>query len=345
MIAAVAALGITVLLLANGGLGRLAAAIGTTVNGFVTDITATPAPSAPPLEAADAPILETPEEPYTNQPSIDLVGTVPANIAGQTGRVIRIYVAIGKGDPGPLTEIPVGASQHFLVPGVVLSPGTNTFTATIVGPNDLESDPSPAVVYVLDKSKPKITISSPKANAIVNAKTVKITGLTQGRSTLSAHNVTTNATVAGAADGQGAFTIVVPIGTGTNTIQLTATDPAGNVNAASVTVRRGTGALTARLAASFYQVTRSRLPEPVQLTVTVTDPDGRSLPGANVTFTLAVPGVPAIASSVLTTGSNGRATFTTTIPKGASKGQASITVIVSTKDFGDTTDRTVITIK
>jgi hypothetical protein len=77
----------------------------------------------------------------------------------------------------------------------------------------------------------------------------------------------------------------------------------------------------------------------------VTDPDGRALEGASATFTLAVPGVPAIASSTLTTASNGRASFTTTIPKGATAGQCSITVIVHTRDLGDTTDRTVITIQ
>ena len=63
-----------------------------------------------------------------------------------------------------------------------------------------------------------------------------------------------------------------------------------------------------------------------------------------MTFTLAVPGVPAIASSQLTTGSNGRATFTDDDPRGATKGQASATVIVDTDSLGHTTDRTVITI-
>ena len=97
--------------------------------------------------------------------------------------------------------------------------------------------------------------------------------------------------------------------------------------------------------ASFYQIKRSSLPEGVQLTVTVTDPDGKALQGAKITFTLAVPGVPAITSSTLTTSSTGRATFSTTIPKGATTGQCSVTVIVRTTDFGDTTDRTVITIQ
>ena len=345
MALAVVALGIGVLVVANGGLGKVAAVVGTTFNGFMTDLTRTPQPSAADLVAAQPPSLEAPDEPYTNQPTVDLAGTVPAAIAGDTGNKIRIYLAIGKGNAGLAIEVPVGPRQQFLVPGVALSPGTNTFTATVVGPTDIESEPSAAVVYVLDTTKPKITISSPKANAIVNAKSVRVVGLTQGRSNLSLHNLTTNATVAGAADLKGAFAVAVPIGSGSNQIQVTATDPAGNVNVTSVTIRRGTGTLTANVSASFYQVKLSKLPESVQLWVTVTNPDGLALQGASVTFTLAVPGVPAITSSTLTTSNTGKASFTTSIPKGATTGQCSVTVIVQTKDFGDTTDRTVITIQ
>jgi hypothetical protein len=345
MALAVIALGVGVLVVANGGLGRIATAVGSTFSGFVTDITKTPAPSATDLIVADAPALEAPAEPYTNEPTVDLVGTVPATVVGEEDTRIRIYVAIGKGEPGIAIEVPVGPSQHFLVPGLALSPGPNTFTATILGPTDIESDPSAAVTWILDKTKPKIVITAPKADAVVNARTVQVTGATQGRSTLSIRNQTTNATVTGAADTKGAFTIAIPLGTGSNQIQVTATDPAGNVNSATVTVRRGTGKLSANLVASFYQVRLSKLPEPVTLTVTVTDPDGRALQGAKVTFTLAVPGIPAITSSTLLTSSTGRATFTTSIPKGASSGQCSVTAIVRTTDFGDTTDRTVITIQ
>ena len=345
LVVAVAALGVGVLLVASGGLGRVATAIGTSLTGFLSDITSTPAPSATAPTVADAPSLEPPDEPYTNQPSIDLIGTVPAAVAGDADSRIRIYVAIGDGESGPIMEVPVGPSQHFLVPDVQLSKGTNTFTASIVGPTGLESEKSASVAYILDTSKPRITITSPKNNGVVNAKSATIVGQTQGRSTISIRNATTNATVSGAADGKGAFSAIVPIAAGTNTIQVTATDPAGNVNTAILTVRRGTGALMANLSASFYQLKISKLPEPVTLSVTVTDPDGRPLAGASVTFTLAVPGVPAIASSELTTSAAGKATFTTTIPKGATKGQASVTVIVSTQDFGNTTDRTVITLQ
>jgi hypothetical protein len=342
LVVAVAALGVGVLLVASGGLGRVATAVGSTFAGFVSDITSTPAPSAAEETVADAPVLDAPPESYTNQPSVDLVGTVPADIAGNTDDRIRIYVALGNGASAPITELPVGASQHFLVPDLKLSEGTNTFQATIVGADDRESERSAAVSYILDTSKPRITVKSPKNNATVNAKTVQIAGQTQPRSALSARNTTTNATVNGSADGAGAFTIVVPLGDGTNTIQLTATDPAGNVNTAKMTLRHGTGVLTAHLTASTYRIRASRLPEPVTLTVIVNDPDGRALAGAAVTFTLAVPGEPAIASSEIKTSSTGRASFTTTIPKGSTKGEIQIAALIDTPADGHTTETSVI---
>ena len=43
----------------------------------------------------------------------------------------------------------------------------------------------------------------------------------------------------------GAFKLLVPITTGTNLLKLTATDPAGNTSVTEITVRKGTGKLTA----------------------------------------------------------------------------------------------------
>ena len=340
---AVVALGIGILLIANGGIGKVASAVGSAFGGLVSDLTKAPAPSVADLGAADPPTLEAPDEPYTNQPTVDLVGTVPAAVVGVADSRIRVYVAIGKGDPGVMKEVPVPTSgRQFQVPGVALSNGVNVFTATIVGADGRESDASAAVTFILDKTKPKITISAPQANSTVNARTVQVVGTTQPRSAIRLHDGATNATVVGAADDKGAFAVTITLGTGPNPIELDVTDPAGNMASTSITVRRGTGALTANVTASFSQLKLSKLPEPVRLSVAVNDPDGQPLAGATVTFTLAVPGVPAIVSSPLTTSGNGRASFTTTIPKGASTGQCSITVIVHTSAFGDTTDRALI---
>jgi uncharacterized protein YfaS (alpha-2-macroglobulin family) len=97
------------------------------------------------------------------------------------------------------------------------------------------------------------------------------------------------------------------------------------------------------LTASVTSIKASRLPETVQVFLALTDPDGQPVAGAQATFSLAAPNVPIISKTIQTDGS-GRAVFTTTIPRGATRGQCKVTVSVHTADFGDTTSLTVIAI-
>ena len=339
---AVVALGAGVLFIANGGVGRAAAFLGSSLAGFVDNLAATPAPSAAPVVVASAPVLKSPEEPYTNQPTVDLAGRVPENLVGRQGYVIRIYVAIGDQAPGEVAELPLGDQVTFVVAGVGLSEGTNTFTATIAGPAG-ESAASPGVAYVLDTSGPAIKISSPKDGGVVNAKSVEVKGKTQARSSLELTNATTGASVIGAADVSGAFSLIIPISAGVNQLSLTSTDPAGNAKTSTLSVRKGSGELTAKLTASVTSIKASRLPETVQVFLALTDPNGQPVAGAQATFSLAAPNVPIISKSIQTDGS-GRAVFTTTIPKGAARGQCKVTVIVHTTDFGDVNSLTIIAI-
>ena len=111
----------------------------------------------------------------------------------------------------------------------------------------------------------------------------------------------------------------------------------------SLSIRRGNGKLTVALSASTYQIRRSKLPTQVTLFATATDPDGRALDGAAVTFTLSMPGIPTVSIDTKTD-SNGKASFKTTVPKGADPGQGSATVLITSDEFGSTQDYTVITI-
>ncbi len=332
-----------VLFAATGGVGKVAAAVGSTFSGFFADLTATPAPSAPPSLLSDAPVLEEPAEPYTNQPTVDLVGSVPASLVGSANVSIRVYVALGDQPPGVVSEVPVGRTPRFIVPGITLIEGSNAFSARIVGPSGL-SEPSPVVTYILDSAKPKIKLSSPKNGAVVNAKTVQLVGQTQPRSALQARNVSTKAVVSGAADANGNFSIILPIGTGKNDIAITATDPAGNANQLTLAVQKGAGVLAATLSVSAGRIRLSALPEPITLTVVVKDPDGLPLKGARVTFSLAVKDISAVTSTTFESGSDGVVRWTTQIPLGATVGQAKAAVVVKTTDYGETTDLAVFMI-
>ena len=340
-LAAVVALGLGVLYVGVGGLGFVVGGIGSTVGGFIENVTSTPSPKASVAALSDAPSLKQPKEPYTSATMVDLEVTVPTHLAGDPDHRIRVYLTLPDQDPTAIQEASLADAAKTIIP-VELTEGINDFTVTIVGPAG-ESDPSLAVRYVFDDTPPKITVTSPKNNATVNRTAVEIKGKTQARTTLLARNAANGSTIAGTAEADGTFTLSLALSAGLNKITINGTDPAGNVSEATFNVKRGTGKLTVVLSASSYQIKRSRLPEPVTLYATVTDPDGKALAGADVTFTLSMPGIPTITIDGKTT-AQGKASFKTTIPKGTDLGQGSATVLVSSQEYGSTEDFTVITI-
>lgn len=330
-----------VLYVGVGGLSTVAAALGGTVTGFVDDITATPTPEPSVALISDAPLIESPDEPYTAEDTADLVVTVPADLVGDPEHRLRIYLALKDQAPAAIDEVPMPALARTIIP-VELTKGINDFSVSIVGPAG-ESDPSPIVRYVLDQVKPPIEIASPKDGAVVNGKTVTIKGKTQGRSTVIARNAKNGSSITGTAGSDGLFELKLSLGTGQNVITVQSTDPAGNVKDAEFTVSRGSGKLDVNLSSSVYSIPRDSLPEGIRLTATVTDPDGKPLEGARVVFTLSVPGISTITEQA-TTGSNGRAVFETTIPRGADPGGGNAAAQVTTGAYGKANDVTVITI-
>ena len=341
LVAAVLALSAGVLYIGVNGFGIVAGGIGSTLSGFVAGVTSTPSPRPVVAVISDPPSLEQPSEPYTAEPTADLVVTVPAGLSGSPDHRIKVYLALPEQPPTAIQESPIAAQPKTIIP-VTLEKGINDFTVSIVGPAG-ESEMSAVVRYVFDKTPPKITITSPKNNAVVNGKAVTLKGKTQARTTLLARNDASGSSIAGTAGADGTFTLSLALAPGVNTIAIVGTDPAGNVTETSLTVKRGSGKLTAKLTSSAYQIKRSRLPEPVTLSVTVTDPDGKPLDNADITFTLSIPGIPTVTIDGKTD-ANGRASFSTTIPKGADLGQGSATVLVTSKDLGSTEDYTVISI-
>ena len=341
LVVAVVVLGAGVLYVGAGGLSRVAGTVGSSLTGFMDDLVATPTPAPSVISISDSPQIEMPEEPYTSETSADLVVIVPATLVGDSEHRIRVYLALKDQEAVAIGEWPIGPTQRTVIP-VDLEKGINEFSVSVVGPGG-ESEASPLVRYVLDTSKPKITITSPKKNANINRKAVEIKGKTQGRATLIARNEANDSSVPGVAEADGTFTLSLPLASGSNVIRISSTDPAGNVGSAKLTVRRGSGELSVALGSSVYRIKRSSLPESIRLTATVTDPDGRALAGAKVTFTLSLPGIATVTRDGTTNGS-GRAVFETTIPKAATRGQGLAAVLVKTSEFGSIDDRTVITI-
>jgi hypothetical protein len=329
----VVALIVVVFLTAGGAIGPLVASLGGTLSGAVGKLVGSPVPSASIVVATDAPIIAAPERPVTNDPTADLVVTVPVATVGTTAKV-RIYVALQGLTPAPVKEAPIGSTAQVDVQ-VQLTKGQNTFTATIVR-NGVESPPSDPQVITLDQDPPKITISSPKDGATISTPNVTITGKTQPQSQLAAHNAANGASVKTQAADDGTFSVSLPVASGANPIDLTVTDPAGNVATANLTVNQGTGKMSAHLSSSLYTISVSHPPSSLQLRVTVVDQSGSPVAGASASFTLQIPGLPPISSTV-TTDANGRASFTVPIVSKPTIGRGLATVVITDPTFGSTT--------
>ena len=341
LLAGVLAVAAAVVDVGVGGLGSVAGLVSSTVSGFVDDISATPVPSQPAVRAPAAPSILSPSEPYTNQTAVDLIVTVDPDLAGDPGHVLAVYLTLEGQQPAQIDEVNLPGGPQVVIP-VTLTDGINDFSVVLTGPGG-RSEPSAVVRYVLDTTPPGIFLETPDDGATINRKAIEIKGRSQGRATLVARNEDTGESIGGAADGNGRFTLSLPLAKGPNRITITSTDPAGNVGTLELSVHRGDGQLRASLNASRYKVKRSALPAEIRLTVTVEDPDGRPLPAAEVIFTLSIPGIPTITGETVT-GDDGKATLTTTIPKGADAGGGSAGVLVRAGEFGQASDQTVITI-
>ena len=339
----VVALVAVVLLTVAGALPRIVSTVGGAVSGIAGAVLPSPSPTPTLAPVPVAPVLDAPTQTATNQPSVTVTGSVPASIAGQRAGIrIRLLVSLPKKEPVQVREIALGETPNFAIPDVPLQPGRNDFSAIAIGPAG-ESEASPIVTYVLDTSKPKITITSPANASTVNGTSVTIVGTTQGHSTVTARNEANGRTAISVADSPGSFQVVLALAEGTNAISLTVVDPAGNATTAVLSVRRGTGQLKVALSASSYRISAAKLPRMLQLRAVATDPGGISLPGRDITFTLSIPGVPLITGQV-TTDASGVALFQTTIPAGATPGSGPGLAFLTTPEFGDASGRVVITI-
>jgi predicted secreted protein len=340
---ALAMLGLIVVLIGTGLVVDVARGFSDAFNDAMTRLTsqapATPAPSGAVL---DTPALDAPPSPgYTTQPSQVLQGTVPAATIGKTGYTVRIYQIV-EGQDGTartlVAEVPVGSTTRFATSPITLAEGTNTFAATLKGPNG-EGNLSPTISYVLDTTPPSIKVLSPRQNAQVNGSTVNISGQTDPKASLIVRNrqVSGGGVTRTTAGDDGAWSASMPVVAGSNTIVISATDEAGNTASTTITIQRSYGDLAAHL-----QVTPSKFSATSKVTLKLvmhaTSVNGGPLADAEVTFTVLIQGLAPIESPQLTTDATGTATWQIDI-SGATAGTGEASVMVTSPD-GDTATAT-----
>ena len=329
-----------VFLLASGGIGAGLTALAGGFNTAFNRLVATPVPTSTDLPPTDSPRIAAPDQPSTNQASVNLDVSVPVASLGDPNAKVRIYVALEGLEAAPLVDVPVGTTSRMIVP-VTLTEGRNDISATLFRGTD-ESEHSPIVTWFLDLTPPKISISAPKDGSSVDTPNATIKGSTQAGSTVIVRNPANNASITTLAARDGGFEVALPLVPGDNEVVIDVTDPAGNTARKTLELKQGSTEMRVRLTASLYQISVRHHPPSFQLTVLVTTPQGDPLPGARAFFTLQIPGLAQI-SNELFTGIDGRARFTTPLVGTLQKGAGVGTVLVSQDTYGEATDRVTLT--
>lgn len=339
------ALGVAVLaagtfLAASGGVGPALSALSAGFGTAFGRLTATPVPLSTLLPPVDYPRIAVPQQSFTNSKTVDLVVSVPVGVLSDPTSRIRFYLALEGLQPAPVFDVNVGTTSRMTIP-FELTEGRNDISATLFRGEE-ESEHSPIVTYILDLTPPKLTVTSPRDRAAIDAPQVRLRGTTQGGTAIVARNDGNGTSISTAAGRDGSFEFVLQLAPGTNAIEITGTDPAGNIGSKTLTVFQGSKELGVRLAASTYRISVAKPPSSIQLSAVVTDPVGEPLEGATAFFTVQLPGLAPI-SNQLVTGADGRAVFTTPLVGELMTGGGVGTVLVTTELYGQSTDRVSLT--
>lgn len=331
----VLALGGAVFLTATGGIGGVVSTLGAGFASAFGRLVATPVPTQAVIVATGSPIIKPPESAYTNQGTISLTVTVPAEATGHDDAKVRVYLALQGLDAAPIQDVAIGTSITVSVP-VELTKGRNEISATIVR-GGVESDMSPAVTVFLDQTAPKVTIKSPKAGNPIADTQLILKGVTERQATIVGRNDANGVSITVVALPDGTFQLILPLASGTNAIHLDTTDLAGNTSSTDLSYVQGSGKMAANLTASLYRISIKTHPSSLQFTVAVTDPTGARLAGASAAFTLQIPGLAPISVTKLT-GADGRASFTTPLVGTLAEGNGQATVLVTDPVYGTASD-------
>jgi hypothetical protein len=315
--------------LAANAIGGISSALSNSFNRAASQGPATAPPSGVQL---DIPVLDAPPNGgYTNQATILLQGSLPAESVGKTGYTVHIYLAGKNGAQREVATVPAGGTTRFTIPTLTLTEGNNVFTATLTTPNG-DGRASPPVTYILDTAPPKISIKSPASGIKVTTSKVSVSGTCDAGATMSIRNEQAPggaySTLVVGSDGN--FSFSIPVVAGPNTIDLAATDQAGNSSSASFTIKRDYGLLAAHLAAAPSKFSSSSQTT-LKLTMHATSFNGGALANAKVTFTVMIQGLGPIVSPETTPDATGTATWQVAV-SGATAGIGQASVLVTSPD-------------
>lgn len=328
-------LGLLTITFGLGLLGTVASQVGSAFGNAMAHLSSQAAPAAAPASglALDTPVLDAPpNDGYTNQSKLNLTGRVPAGAIGQSGDVIRIYSIDTDNNRHQVAQINVGATSRFVSQEMTLTEGQNVYVASLVTPTG-EGQLSPKLTYILDTKPPTITVSSPAQGTLQKSSSIDVVGKTDPGARVSIRN---EVAIGGAPANQvvgsdGKFRLTVALVTGSNTIDITSVDQAGNPGTYTLSLRRDRGLLAAHLVVKPVRFS-STAHTTMTLTIHATTANGSPLANASVVFSIQVPG-PAVMTKQMTTDSKGMATWQFEISSAfVGNGNASVLVTTASGD-------------
>jgi hypothetical protein len=284
---------------------------------------ATPINDGPP---PPAPTLLRPPATLVTTALIDVDVALPAQLVSPRpdGYRLRVYV-----NDEIVRERRLPDESPTRVREVPLQQGENRITAAIVAPSGGEGLHSSPLLVTRDDQPPVIHIVAPADGERVFLEELPIRGRTEPGAHVSLTNTATGEELELSAGSDGRFAALIPLATGSNTLSLRAQDAAGNRSRASISVVRARSAATVVLEVRPESVRLQDLPLTLTLLATVSGVDGRPVDGAEVTFSMSVPGQSTMTYGTTTDG--GRAAwYGLRVPRdGALAGQGLATVMVT----------------
>ena len=287
---------------------------------------ATPVNDGPP---PPAPTLLRPPATLVTSALVDVEVALPTQLLSPRpdGYRLRVYV-----NDEIVRERRLPDESPARVREVPLEQGENRITAAIVAPSGGESLHSSALLVTRDDQPPVIHIVTPADGERVFLEKLPVRGRTEPGARVSLTNTATGEELALSAASDGRFEGLIALVTGNNTLSLRTQDAAGNRSRASLSVVRARSAATVALEVRPESVRLQDLPLTLTLLATVSGVDGRPVDGAEVTFSMSVPGQSTMTYSTITDG--GRAAWHgLRVPRdGALGGQGLATVMVVLDD-------------
>ena len=226
-------------------------------------------------------------------------------------RQLSLVVQAEGGEPVELERPRAGKVS---VDGVRLMEGANQVTAVLTGPGG-PGPVSEPITVMLDRTPPTLGVAEPRDNTKTLATSITLKGTSEAGASVEVRNTAKGWVDTALVGRAGSFDKLVPLAKGRNRIIVKATDEAGNVTKEVRVVQQQDGRLVIDLRTP-KKIPAAKLPRSVRIRADVTDASGKAVTGAEVVFSLVIPGQ-TTDENTITTDDAGRADWKVTIPKGS----------------------------